>query len=144
MVQEPPTRPTAEVDAELGEVRVPPPLGPAPDAHAASVIHLDTSVLVDALTGPRRSAPALRGVLDQGERIGIATLVLYEWLRGPRRDAELLHQEALLPAAEALPFGPREAALAAELYRLVPRARQRGSTSAWPDVLVRSAPRSGR
>ena len=64
-------------------------------------------------------------MLVQGERIGIATLVLYEWLRGPRREAELLHQEALLPAAEALPFGPREAALAAELYRLVPRARQR-------------------
>lgn len=89
------------------------------------MIHLDTSVLVDALTGPRRSAPALRGVLEQGERIGIASLVLYEWLRGPRCEAELLHQEELLPAAEALPFGPREAALAAELYRLVPRARQR-------------------
>jgi predicted nucleic acid-binding protein len=89
------------------------------------VIHLDTSVLVDALTGPRRSAKALRRVLDRGERIGIATLVLYEWLRGPRRDAELAHQEALLPAVAALPFGPREAALAAELYRVVPRARQR-------------------
>ena len=89
------------------------------------MIHLDTSVLVDALTGPRRSAPALRRVLDRGERIGIATLVLYEWLRGPRREAELLHQEALLPAAEVLPFGSREAALAAELYRKMPRARQR-------------------
>ena len=89
------------------------------------MIHLDTSVLVDALTGPRRSAPALRAVLDRGERIAIATLVLYEWLRGPRRHAELAHQEALLPAAEAVPFGPREAALAAGLYRTVPRARQR-------------------
>jgi predicted nucleic acid-binding protein len=89
------------------------------------VIHLDTSVLIDALTGPRRSAKALRRVLDRGERIGIATPVLYEWLRGPRRDVELAHQEALLPAATARPFGPREAALAAELYRVVPRARQR-------------------
>ena len=89
------------------------------------MIHLDTSVLVDALTGPRRSALALRGVLDQGERIAIASLVLYEWLRGPRHQAELAHQEALLPAAEAVPFGPVEAALAAELYRAVPRARQR-------------------
>lgn len=89
------------------------------------MIHLDTSVLVDALTGPRRLAPALRGVLDRGERIAIATLVLYEWLRGPRRDVELAHQEALLPAAEASPFGPREAILAAALYRAVPRARQR-------------------
>ena len=89
------------------------------------MIHLDTSVLVDALTGPRRSANALRRVLDRGERIGIAALVLYEWLRGPRRDVELAHQEALLPAAEALPFGPGEATMAAGLYRAVPRARQR-------------------
>jgi predicted nucleic acid-binding protein len=89
------------------------------------VIHLDTSVLVDALTGPRRSAPTLRDVLARGERIAIATLVLYEWLRGPRRDVELEHQEALLPAAEALPFGAREASQAAQLYRTVPRARQR-------------------
>ncbi len=89
------------------------------------MIHLDTSVLVDALTGPRRSAPALRRVLDRGERIAIATHVLYEWLRGPRREAELEHQEALLPAAEALPFGPREATLAAALYQTVRRARQR-------------------
>jgi len=89
------------------------------------VIHLDTSVLVDALTGPRRSAPALRRVLDRGERIAIATLVLYEWLRGPRREAELAYQEALLPGAAALPFAPREAALAAELYRTVRRGRQR-------------------
>lgn len=89
------------------------------------MIHLDTSVLIDALTGRRRSATALRRTLDRGERIAITTLVLYEWLRGPRRDVELAHQEALLPAAAALPFGPREAALAAELYRIVPRARQR-------------------
>jgi predicted nucleic acid-binding protein len=89
------------------------------------MIHLDTSVLVDALTGPRRSAPALREVLHRDERIAITALVLYEWLRGPRRAAELEHQEALLPAAEAWPFGPREAALAAELYRAVARPRQR-------------------
>lgn len=89
------------------------------------MIHLDTSVLVDALTGPRRSALALRQVLDRGERIGIATLVLYEWLRGPRREVELAHQEALLPGADALPFGPRAATLTADLYRAVQRARHR-------------------
>ena len=89
------------------------------------MIHLDTSVLVDALTGPRRSAAALRRVLHGSERIAIAALVLYEWLRGPRREIEVAHQEALLPAADALPFGPREAAVAARLYRAVPRARQR-------------------
>jgi predicted nucleic acid-binding protein len=89
------------------------------------LIHLDTSVLVDALAGPRRSAPALRRVVEQGERIAISTLVLYEWLRGPRLDVELVDQEALLPAGHAVPFGHREAARAAELYRSLPRVRGR-------------------
>lgn len=89
------------------------------------MIHLDTSVLVDALTGPRRSARALRGVLERGERISISTLVLYEWLRGPRSEPELGHQQALLPAEQAVPFGPREAAVAADLYRAMSRARRR-------------------
>jgi predicted nucleic acid-binding protein len=89
------------------------------------VIHLDTSALVDALTGPRRSAPKLRAIVERGERIGISTLVLYEWLRGPRRESEIAHQEALLPAERAVAFGPRAAAMAAHLYRAVPRARAR-------------------
>lgn len=89
------------------------------------MIHLDTSLLVDALCGTRRSAGRLRGVVDRGERITLSTLVLYEWLRGPRVDPELADQEALFPAAQAVPFGSREAARAAGLYRTVPRARQR-------------------
>ena len=89
------------------------------------MIHLDTSVLVDALAGTRRSARALRRVVQQGERITISTLVLYEWLRGPRVEAELADQEELLPADHAVLFGHREAARAAQLYRTVPRARGR-------------------
>ena len=88
--------------------------------------HLDTCVLVDALTGPRRSAPALRALIADGERLSLSSLVLYEWLRGPRRPEELRAQEALFPGAEAAVFGRTEAALAAELYRLVrhPRGRE--------------------
>ena len=89
------------------------------------MIHLDTCVLVDALTGPRRSAPALRAQIERGERISFSTLVLYEWLRGPRRQEELRAQEALFPAAEAAVFGRPEAALAADLYRMVRRPRGR-------------------
>jgi predicted nucleic acid-binding protein len=89
------------------------------------LIQLDTSVLVDALSGTRRSAGVLRGVIEQGERVAISALVLYEWLRGPRVEAELADQEELFPHAQAVPFGPPEAALAARLYRTVPRARQR-------------------
>ena len=88
--------------------------------------HLDTCVLVDALTGPRRSAPALRALIVDGERISFSSLVLYEWLRGPRRPEELRAQEELFPAAAAEVFGQVEAALAADLYRLVrhPRGRE--------------------
>jgi len=89
------------------------------------VIVLDTSVLVDALCGPRRSAPAVRRAIEQGERILLPSLVLYEWLRGPRRSEELAAQEALFPASIALPFGPAEAARAAQLYVALPRGRGR-------------------
>ncbi|MBI2469607.1 MAG: type II toxin-antitoxin system VapC family toxin [Candidatus Rokubacteria bacterium] len=89
------------------------------------MIHLDTSVLVDALTGPRRSARALRRAIEQGERILLSTLVVYEWLRGPRSDEELAAQEALFPRESAVAFGREEAALAATLYRAVRRPRGR-------------------
>ncbi len=89
------------------------------------MIVLDTSVLVDALTGPRRSAPDLRRAIEAGERFLLPSLVLYEWLQGPRRSEELAAQEALLPREQAIPFGPEEAAVAARLYEGLPRARGR-------------------
>lgn len=89
------------------------------------MIVLDTSVLIDSLTGPKRSAPALRDAIEQGERILLPSLVLYEWLRGPRVPAELAAQEALFPSESAMAFGPAEAAVSAELYRSVRRARGR-------------------
>jgi predicted nucleic acid-binding protein len=89
------------------------------------VIHLDTSVLVDVFSGDRPAARRLRRVIEQGERLTFATLVLYEWRRGPRRREELEAQEALFPAALAVPFGPEEAALAARLFQSVPGARRR-------------------
>jgi predicted nucleic acid-binding protein len=89
------------------------------------MIHLDTSALVDALSGPRRSAAALRALIDAGERITFSTMVLYEWRRGPRHAEELRVQEALFPGDLAAPFGPAEAALAAELYARARRPRGR-------------------
>ena len=89
------------------------------------MIHLDTSVLIDALTGPRRQAKRLRALIEEGERITFATLVLFEWLRGPRSREELAAQEALFPRDSAVPFGPAEAALAASWYRTIARPRGR-------------------
>lgn len=89
------------------------------------MILVDTSALVDSLSGAKRSAPLLRGLIEKGERLVLPSLVLYEWLRGPRHPAELRAQEELFPRDNAVPFGPAEAALAAELYGKVTRPRGR-------------------
>lgn len=89
------------------------------------MIVLDTSVLVDGLTGPKRSAPVMRQAIERGERLLLPSLVFYEWLRGPRVEAELEAQEALFPSKSAFPFGPAEALSASRLYRALPRPRGR-------------------
>lgn len=89
------------------------------------MIVVDTSLLIDALTGGKRSASALRKTIEQGERLLIPSLVIYEWLRGPRRREELAAQEALFPKEASLPFGPEEAGLASELYKTLRRPRSR-------------------
>lgn len=89
------------------------------------MIILDTSVVVDALAAPFRSLPYVRSAIANGERLAIPTLVLYEWLRGPRHPRELETQAALLPESRAIPFGPAEATIAADLYRALPGAKGR-------------------
>jgi predicted nucleic acid-binding protein len=89
------------------------------------IVHVDTSALVDALTGPRRSLGALIDLTDRGHRLALSTIVSYEWLRGPRTRAELAAQEELFPREHAAAFGPAEAAVAARLYKQVKRARGR-------------------
>lgn len=89
------------------------------------MIHLDTSALVAALSGPGEPAERLRAMIADYQRVSLSTLVLYEWLRGPRRAEELTAQESLFPAGAAVPFGPDEAAVAADLYEAVSRPRGR-------------------
>lgn len=89
------------------------------------IVHLDTSALVDALTGPRRSLEVLVELAEQGHRLSLSAIVLYEWLRGPRTRAELAAQEDLFPREQAAPFGPAHAAIAARLYSTLKRPRGR-------------------
>lgn len=89
------------------------------------IVHVDTSALVDALTGPRRSLDTMIRLTDEGHRLLLSAIVLYEWLRGPRTAAELAAQEELFPSESAVAFGPAEATLAARLYREIPRVRGR-------------------
>jgi predicted nucleic acid-binding protein len=89
------------------------------------IVHVDTSALIDALTGPRRSLAVLVTLAEEGHRLTLSTIVLYEWLRGPRTRAELAAQEDLFPSEAAVPFGADEALRASRLYKQVPRARGR-------------------
>ncbi len=89
------------------------------------LVHLDTSLLVDAFTGGRRSMSSVRAATARRDVITFSTIVWYEWLRGPRSEREAqavdeLFEPDLLPV-----FGPREAERAAALYRQVKGARQR-------------------
>lgn len=90
------------------------------------MILVDTSALIDSLTGPKRSASRLRSFIDQGDRLALPSLVLYEWWRGPRTEEDLRVQDALFPTDQALPFGVTEARIAARLYAQVghPRGRE--------------------
>jgi predicted nucleic acid-binding protein len=87
-------------------------------------VHLDTSILVDALSD-RTSVRRLAAVAERGDRMQITSLVLFEWLRGPRSPEEVALCEALFPPESIVPFGETEARLAALLYRSLPRARTR-------------------
>jgi predicted nucleic acid-binding protein len=89
------------------------------------VIVIDTSVLIDGLTGAKLSAPAIRDAVAEGEEILLPALVLYEWLRGPRLSEELAAQESLVPSKSAIPFDTEQALVSAHLYRTVKRARTR-------------------
>lgn len=89
------------------------------------MIFLDTSVLIEALGAGGSMRGELRKAIARGERMAVPSLVLYEWLRGPRLPAELAAQEALFPSGEAPAFGAEEAQIAADLYRVVGRARGR-------------------
>ena len=89
------------------------------------IVHMDTSALVDALTGPRRSLDRLIALTGEGHRLMLSTVVLYEWLRGPRTRPELAAQEELFPSENAVAFGAAEAALASRLYKQISRPRGR-------------------
>ncbi len=89
------------------------------------MVHLDTSALVGALAGTRSHLPTLRRLIADQERLGISSVVLYEWWRGPRLQTELEEQELLFPSDGVVSFGAQEAAIAAAVYARVARARQR-------------------
>src|SRR4030095_11055335 len=96
------------------------------------LIHLDTSLLIDAFSGGRRSLDRVRAVTANADVITFCTIVLFEWLRGPRTQDESEAVEAFFELDLLPSFGRAEAACAAGLYRQVKGARQRqGELGGW-------------
>jgi predicted nucleic acid-binding protein len=89
------------------------------------LIHVDTSVLVDAFTGPRRSLASLESATIKGEVVTFCSIVLYEWLRGPRTEDEVETVRLFFETDRLATFGERDAKTAALLFRQIKRARQR-------------------
>lgn len=89
------------------------------------IVHLDTSVLIEAFAPGGSTTAALRALVRAGDKPTVSTIVLYEWLRGPRTPAELELRTAVMPDEQVASFGPVEAARAASLYTVVRRARGR-------------------
>lgn len=88
-------------------------------------IHLDTSVLISAISVAGETFDRLEAHIRRGERITCSTLVLYEWARGPRLPIQLTLQQRLFAGMPPAVFGPEEALVAADLYRRVGRPRRR-------------------
>jgi predicted nucleic acid-binding protein len=89
------------------------------------LVHLDTSVLVDAFTGPRRSLSRVGAATTDGHVLAFCALVEYEWLRGPRTEQEVETVRRFFGDRSVVAFGVREARTASALYRQVKRARGR-------------------
>ncbi len=89
------------------------------------MIFLDTSVLIESLTGQKRTGPLLMEAFHRGEVMLLSAITLSEWLRGPRSHADLVTQEQLFPRKSTVPFDAEQAAIAARLYQALPRARGR-------------------
>ena len=105
------------------------------------IVHVDTSALIDALTGPRRSLDALIALTDEGHRLMLSTIVLYEWLRGPRLRSELTAQEELFPLCRSVLRKQRWRR--ASTNRCRARADVRSTSRSRP-ARSPAAPRSGR
>jgi predicted nucleic acid-binding protein len=89
------------------------------------LIHLDTSILIDAFTGSRQSLGNVVSATTDGHVLAFCSVVQFEWLRGPRTEDEEGAVRRLFGADGIVPFGEREARTAAALYRRVKRARSR-------------------
>ena len=88
------------------------------------MIHLDTNYLIGLPVKGSAAALEVGGWLAAGESLATSAIAWTEFLNGPVTPLEILRAEAILES-RIIPFGPTEAALAAELFNQT--GRRRGS-----------------
>jgi predicted nucleic acid-binding protein len=89
------------------------------------IVHLDTSVLIDVVTRTRPLLARYESTSAAGHRLEVSAPVLFEFLRGPRVASDVEFQRLLHPDDLVLPFAPAQAAVAADIYGRLKRARGR-------------------
>ena len=88
------------------------------------MIHLDTNYLIGLLVKGSAQAIEVDGWLAAGDSLAASAIAWTEFLNGPITPSEISSANAVLQS-RIIPFGPPEAALAAELFNKT--GRRRGS-----------------
>jgi predicted nucleic acid-binding protein len=88
------------------------------------MIHLDTNYLIGLLVKDSQEATNVGRWMFAGQTIATSAVCWTEFLNGPTTPLEVNRVEAVLQS-RIVPFGQKEAALAAELYNKT--GRRRGS-----------------
>jgi predicted nucleic acid-binding protein len=88
------------------------------------VIHLDTNYLIGLLVQRSSQALDVDGWIASGELLAASAIAWTEFLNGPVTALEIGRVEAVLQS-RIVPFGPLEAAIAADLFNKT--GRRRGS-----------------
>ena len=84
-------------------------------------VHLDTSFLIRALRPGTRQDQTLRALLETGRELAMSSIAWAEFLCGPLDGRQLDIARLITP--ELIPFTPKDAALAAELFNESGRRR---------------------
>jgi predicted nucleic acid-binding protein len=86
------------------------------------MIHLDTNYIIGLVTKESRLGPALQDWLTGGETLAASAIAWSEFVTGPVSAQQIRDASAVL-GGRILPFGEREAVIAARLYNHAGRKR---------------------
>jgi predicted nucleic acid-binding protein len=86
------------------------------------MIHLDTNYFIGLLVKGSPEAGSVEGWLTAGHTLATSAICWTEFLNGPATALEVSRAEAVLQSL-IIPFGKKEAALAADLFNKIGRRR---------------------